>query len=282
MSPARPPEGAQRRSPEGEGDGVSSKGEVRHTIDGHVATVTLRNTGRYNAMSMGMWRALAQTMEWLQENETVRAVVLRGDGDKAFVSGADISEFGVQRSGHAAVQAYDAAVRAAQDGITHFPQPVIAAISGICYGGGLGLALACDLRYCAPNARFRMPAGRLGLGYAHGGIKRMVDVLGAARAAELFYTAQVFDAPQAATMGLVNAVPDEVFGRAHAVAADIASNAPLTLAAAKLAFGAVLAGSPPDQVAAVDAAVQACFTSSDYMEGRNAFAEKRPPRFTGR
>lgn len=282
MSTERAPEGAQYGgSPQGKVDRVRPTGEVRHTIDGFVATVTLHNPGRYNAMSLGMWLALAQTMERLREDGTVRAVVLRGDGDKAFVSGADISEFGVERSGDTAVKAYDAAVSAAQDGIAHFPRPVIAAISGICYGGGLGLALACDVRYCASNARFRMPAARLGLGYAHGGIKRMVDLLGAARAAELFFTAHVFDATQAATMGLVNAVHEDVFGRTHAVAADIASNAPMTLAAAKLAFGAVLAGSPPDQVAAVNTAVQACFSSNDYVEGRIAFVEKRPPRFTG-
>jgi len=261
---------------------ASPPGEVLLAVDGHVATVTLRNPGRYNAMSLGMWRALSQTLEQLRQNATVRVVVLRGDGDNAFVSGADISEFGVQRSDDASVQAYDAAVKGAQEGIARFPRPVIAAISGICYGGGLGLALASDLRYCAPNARFRMPAARLGLGYAHDGVKRMVDVLGAARAAEMFYTAQVFDATQAATMGLVNAVHDDLFGHVRTLAAEMATNAPLTLAAAKLAFNTVLDGSPPEQVAAVDAAVQACFSSSDYAEGRHAFAEKRPPRFTGR
>src|SRR5690606_7565238 len=102
----------------------------------------------------------------------------RGDGDKAFVSGADISEFGAQRNDVASVQSYDRAVKAAQDGIIAFPRPVVAAISGICYGGGLGLALSCDLRYCAPNARFRMPAARLGLGYSLDGVQRMVDVMG--------------------------------------------------------------------------------------------------------
>jgi enoyl-CoA hydratase len=208
--------------------------------------------------------------------------VLRGDGDKAFVSGADISEFGAQRSDPAGVQAYDIAVRRAQQGITTLRCPVIAAISGICYGGGLGLALACDLRYAASNARFRMPAGRLGLGYALDGIKRMVDVLGPARSAELFYTASVCDAPQALAMGLLNAVHDDVFAHVRQLAADIAGNAPLTLAAGKLAFNTVLGGSDPADAAAVDAAVKACFDSSDYIEGRAAFAQKRAPRFTGR
>lgn len=256
-------------------------GDVLCIVEGHVATITLRNEGRFNAMAFGMWCALSQTLERLRDDANVRAVVLRGDGEKAFVSGADISEFGSQRNDTASVQSYDLAVKAAQDGIVSFPRPVIAAISGICYGGGLGLALSCDLRYCAPNARFRMPAARLGLGYAHDGVKRMVDVLGVARASELFYAAAVVDAQTAASMGLVNSVRDDVFGWTTTVAADIASNAPMTVAAAKLAFNAVLGGSSPSQVAAVRAAVQACFSSHDYAEGRAAFAEKRTPRFTG-
>lgn len=256
--------------------------EVLHTIDGHVATVTLSNPGRFNAMSLGMWHALGDTLARLDADTAVRVVVLRGDGDKAFVSGADISEFEGQRSDPAGVQAYDMAVRRAQQGIMDLRCPVIAAISGICYGGGLGLALACDLRYAAPNARFRMPAARLGLGYALDGIKRMVDVLGPARSAEFFYTAQVCDAPLALQMGLLNALHDDVFAHVQQLAAGIAGNAPLTLAAGKLAFNTVLDGCDTARASAVDAAVRACFESSDYAEGRAAFAEKRPPRFTGR
>lgn len=256
--------------------------EVLHSIDGHVATVTLRNEGRFNAMTLGMWEALAETLDRLRADANVRAVVLRGHGDKAFVSGADISEFGARRNDPAAVLAYDLAVKRAQEGIEQFRCPVIAAISGICYGGGLGLALACDLRYAAPNARFRMPAARLGLGYALSGFKRMVDVLGPARTAEFFYTARVCDAAEAEAMGLLNQVRDDVFAHGQQVAQEIAGNAPLTLAAGKLALNTVLAGCDPGGVSAVDAAVQACFSSSDYAEGRAAFAEKRAPRFAGR
>ncbi len=255
---------------------------VLHTIAGHIATVTLRNEGRFNAMSLDMWNTLADTLALLQANADVRVVVLRGDGDKAFVSGADISEFGAQRNDPAGVQAYDLAVHRAQQGISQLRCPVIAAISGICYGGGLGLALACDLRYAAPNARFRMPAGRLGLGYALGGIKRMIDVLGPARSAEFFYTARVCDAAQALQMGLLNQVHDDVFTQVQQLALEVAANAPLTVAAGKLAFNAVLAARDPAQTAQVDAAVKACFDSSDYAEGRAAFAQKRAPRFTGR
>lgn len=256
--------------------------EVLLDTRGHVATITLRNEGRFNAMSMAMWLQLRETLDALNADRTVRVVVLRGDGDKAFVSGADISEFGEKRNDPVSVAAYDAAVANAQGALAGFRCPVIAAISGICYGGGLGLVMACDLRYAAPNARFRMPAARLGLGYAYAGIKRMVAVLGVAKASELFYTANVFTAADALRLGLVGALTDDVFAAAAETAEVIASNAPLTIQAGKQAFNAVLSGSAPDDQAAVDAAVKACFKSEDYAEGRAAFAEKRVPNFNAR
>lgn len=256
--------------------------DVTHSMEGHVATITLSNPGRFNAMSLAMWTQLANTLDQLSNDAAVRAVVLRGDGDKAFVSGADISEFDTQRNDPANVAKYDAAVDRAQTALAQFPRPVIAAISGICYGGGLGLAMACDIRYAAPNSRFRMPAARLGLGYALKGMRRLVDVLGVARASEVFYTARVLDATAAESMGVVNAVHDDVFAYASQTGAEIASNAPMTIATAKRAFSTLLAGSPEDDVQAVDAQVKACFASSDYAEGRKSFAEKRLPNFTGR
>lgn len=256
--------------------------EVLLAIDGHVATVTLRNEARYNAMTLGMWNTLGDTLDQLQADDHVRVLILRGASDKAFVSGADISEFATQRNDPAGVLAYDLAVKRAQSGITQLRCPVVAAISGICYGGGVGLALACDLRYGAPNSRFRMPAGRLGLGYALDGAKRMVDVLGPARTAEMFYTARVCDAPQALAMGLLNQIDADVFAHAQQVATEIAANAPLTLAAGKLAINTVLDGCVPSDALAVEQAVKACFSSLDYAEGRAAFSEKRTPRFTGR
>ena len=256
--------------------------DVIHTLDGDVATILLCNERRHNAMSLGMWTKLAQTLEQLRSDTAVRAVVVRGAGERAFVSGADISEFASKRSDGAGVAAYDEAVARALSGLSRFPRPIIAAISGICYGGGLGLALACDVRYGSPDATFRMPAARLGLGYSLQALKRMVQVLGVARASELFYTARVCGAQEAARIGLVNSVHEDVFAQAAQTAAEIASNAPMTVAAAKFAIATLLSGDEATGSEAVDAAVRACFESSDYVEGRKAFAEKRSPRFTGR
>jgi enoyl-CoA hydratase/carnithine racemase len=255
---------------------------VTHQVDGHVATITLSNPQRFNAMSLAMWNGLADTLQTLAANPDVRVVVLRGDGDRAFVSGADISEFGEQRNTDAGVVSYEVAVARALDALTRFARPVIAAISGICYGGGLGLALACDIRYAAPGSKFRMPAARLGLGYTLEGVQRMAAILGAARTAEMFYTARVIDAAQAAQFGLLNEIHDDVFAHAAQVARDIATNAPMTIAAGKLALNAVLCGVDDTAEQAVEAAVKACFASEDYVEGRKAFAEKRVPVFHNR
>jgi enoyl-CoA hydratase/carnithine racemase len=255
--------------------------DVLLTRDAHVATLTFSNERRFNAMSLSMWLKLGDLLESLNQDPEVRALVLRGQGDRAFVSGADISEFGEQRNDPASVANYDRAVSRAQGALAQFASPVIAAISGICYGGGLGLVLACDLRYASESAKFRMPAARLGLGYAYAGVKRMMAILGPAKASEVFYTAKVFEAKEAHALGLLNGVETDVFAKAHETAMLIAENAPLTIKAAKMAFNAALNGSAHGDVAAVDEAVKACFKSKDYAEGRAAFAEKRAPLFKG-
>lgn len=262
----------------------SAPGTVTLDISQGIARLTIHNPARYNAMSLAMWQRLAALTRQADRDPGVRLLVLEGSGDKAFVSGADISEFGAVRNSPDAVARYGAAVSAAQQGLTACSKPVVAAIRGICMGGGIGLALACDLRYCTDDARFRMPAARLGLGYDVAGIRRAVDVLGLAHATEIFFSAKDFDGAEAQRIGMVQScIPGPAFSSAvQEIATRIAGNAPLTLRAAKLAFRHVIDDPLARDAATVEQAIQACFDSADYQEGQQAFQEKRPPRFTGR
>jgi enoyl-CoA hydratase/carnithine racemase len=210
-------------------------------------------------------------------------VVLSGAGDKAFVSGADISKFESERAGAEAVAHYNATTAGFYQKLTTFPKPTIAAITGSCVGGGVALAICCDLRVCGQGSRFGIPAARLGLGYGFAGLKRLVDVVGPAFAKEMFFTARLFSAAEAYEMGLVNRVqPDpEVAGYVADYARTIALNAPLTVDSVKAIVGEVLKDPAERDLARCAALVDACFASRDYIEGRRAFLEKRTPEFTG-
>lgn len=260
-----------------------STGTVHLSVGGAVARVTLSNPGRYNAMSLSMWQALHETILAINDRPDIRVVLLRGDGDKAFVSGADISEFEAQRSSPDSVRAHDRVVDEAETALRDCAKPVVACIHGVCMGGGMAVALSCDLRYCARNARFRMPAARLGLGYPGDAMRRMVDAIGAARVAEVFYTARTFDGIEAERIGLVHSAHGEAElddAVEHIVSA-IAENAPLTIRAAKLAIRHSVGDPNGQESDSVERAIRLCSESSDYAEGRRAFMEKRTPRFTG-
>jgi enoyl-CoA hydratase/carnithine racemase len=251
--------------------------------EGGVGFLTFNNPERHNAVSLEMWEAAAGILEEFKNDKNIRVVVLSGAGGKAFVSGADISKFESERSSKDAVERYNVAVDKANTAVYEFPKPTIAMIRGYCIGGGVGLALCCDLRICSDNSKFGVPAAKLGLGYGFTGIKKLVDVVGPSFAKEIFYTARQFTAPEALAMGLVNRMLPEAELEKYVAdyAATISGNAPMTVDAVKFIVGeTVKPESKRDLKKAADL-VAACFASSDYIEGRKAFMEKRKPAFTG-
>lgn len=265
-------------------DASVQAGRVTLAVDGALATITLDQPARHNAMSLAMWRELAARVEEAVADDAVRAILVTGAGEKAFCSGADISEFGENRSTPEAGAAYDHVVDIGLEALRRAAKPTIAAIRGICFGGGLEVALCCDLRIAASGSRFRIPAARLGLGYAYENVALVVDRLGNDAAAEILFTAAILDAQDARRVGIISRIlPDERFAdEVAAFAGAIAGNAPLVLQAVKRALLEHAKPAQERDVASVQAAVAACQASADYREGRAAFREKREPRFTGR
>jgi enoyl-CoA hydratase len=252
-------------------------GTIRIEREGPIGFLTIDHPERRNALNAEMWRLIPPLVAELNADPEVRVLIVRGAGDQAFVSGADISEFSELRMGHDSAN-YDADNVLAFAALSQLPKPVIALIHGFCIGGGVAIALSADLRYAADDAVFAVPAARLGLGYPPAGTRALCEVLGPAQAKELVFTARRFDAREAVRLGLVNEVfpKAELAARVLAIATGIAENAPLTLAAFKQG-----AASQRDDAAA-DAAVARCYASVDYREGVQAFLDKRSPRFHGR
>jgi enoyl-CoA hydratase/carnithine racemase len=263
---------------------MNSSEKILTSVDGAVATLTFNNPERHNAMSFEMWHATADALEGLAADPLVRVVILTGAGGKAFVSGADISKFETERASADAVAAYNAATDRVHTALLNYEKPTIALIRGFCLGGGVNIAVCCDLRIANEAARFAVPAAKLGLGYGYSAIRRLMDLIGPQFVQEILFTARQFDAADALRVGLVNRiVPDpEIIAHVRELAGTIAGNAPMTIRAVKRIVREALKDPKDRDLAACDALVQQCFESADYQEGRRAFMEKRKPIFTGK
>lgn len=260
---------------------VMANGRLLVTRQKAVARITFNNPKRMNAMSLDMWQGLSETLDELTRDDRIRVVVLCGAGETAFVSGADISEFESQRSSEDSVRKYNRISETADRALYDFPKPTIAEIKGYCIGGGMGLAIGCDIRICADDARLGITAAKLGLGYGYDGVRKLVSLAGPEVAAQILYSARLFPAEAAQRMGLISEIVPrgDLAQTVTDLAIQIATNAPKTVRTAKAAIRAVLQPDGPIDRATVDRLVADCFASDDYAEGYLAFAEKREPKF---
>ncbi|MCR9176577.1 MAG: enoyl-CoA hydratase [Alphaproteobacteria bacterium] len=250
---------------------------------GMVGVVTFNNPAKHNAMSLDMWVGAREAIATFSDDDDIRCVVLTGAGDKAFVAGADISKFEKERSSVDHIEVYNQAVSDFHDTVQGLTKPTIGRINGYCIGGGLAIALDCDIRIASDDSRFAVPAAKLGIGYAFDGVRRLYDIVGPQFVAEIFYTARQFDAEEARIMGLVNRVVPkaELDDVVWPLAERIAGNAPLSVQAVKASLIELAKPQGDWDLSKPDVAVRKCFGSTDYKEGRTAFMEKRKPNFTG-
>ena len=265
-------------------DYTSPTERVQLRLDGAALHVVFNNLARHNALSVDMWGAVPAVLAQAAADERVRLVVFSGAGEKAFVSGADISQFEDLRAAQAAVKQYEALAEDALTSIQNFAKPTLACIRGWCIGGGVNVAIACDIRIAASNAQFSIPAARLGLGYRTSAMENLVDLIGPGAAKDLFFTARRIDAAEALRLGLISrsCEPEALPALLAEYTGSIGENAPLTIGAAKGVIAEILKPSPDLDAERCRQLVLACFESQDYAEGRRAFMEKRKPRFLGR
>jgi len=261
----------------------STTERVEAWLDQTTLHLRFNNPARLNALAVDMWEAIPPLLAQAAEDERVRLVVFSGAGDKAFVSGADISQFEDMRAARAAVTHYETIAEAALMGIHRFGKPTLACIRGFCVGGGVNVAISCDLRIASSDSVFFIPAARLGLGYRHSALKNLVDLIGPGAAKDLFFTARRINADEAKALGLINRVcaPDALPGLLAEYTSALAENAPLTVRAAKAVIGEILKPAADFDAGRCQSLIRGCFDSDDYAEGRRAFMEKRKPVFTG-
>ncbi|HEX7607571.1 MAG TPA: enoyl-CoA hydratase [Usitatibacter sp.] len=262
---------------------VSTTERVKSWVDGNVLHIRFNNPAKHNALSVDMWEAVPPLLEKAERDDNVRVVVLSGEGEKAFISGADISQFEDMRAAKEAVKRYEAMAEAALQGIHDFAKPTVACIRGYCIGGGVNVAICCDIRIASENSIFSIPATRLGLGYRYSAMKNLTDLVGPGFAKDIFFTARRLDAAEALRIGLINRVaePDGLEALLAEYTGAITTGAPLTIKAGKRIIRDVLKADGADMDLARKLILD-CFESEDYAEGRKAFMEKRKPVFKGK
>jgi enoyl-CoA hydratase len=262
----------------------STTERVKAWLDGQALHIRFNNPAKHNALSLDMWEAVPPLFERAAKDDDVRMVVFSGEGERAFVSGADISQFEDMRAAQEAVKKYEAIAEAALEGIYEFAKPTLALIRGYCIGGGVNVAIACDLRLAASTSTFSIPASRLGLGYRFSAMRNLTNLVGSGNAKDIFFTGRRFDGAEALRMGLVNRIAEP--GQLEALLAEyttaIGTGAPLTIKAGKRIIREVLELGEDFDRDLCRNLILACFESDDYIEGRRAFMEKRKPVFKGK
>ena len=262
---------------------LSGTERVKTWLDGPVLHVRFNNPEKHNALSVDMWEAVPALLDKAAKDDNVRMVVFSGDGGRSFVSGADISQFEDLRAAKEAVKRYEAVAEAALQGIHDFEKPTVACIRCYCIGGGVNVAISCDIRIASSNSVFSIPATRLGLGYRYSAMKNLTDLVGPGNAKDIFFTARRLDAAEALRIGLINRVaePDGLEALLAECTTAITTGAPLTIKAGKRIIRDVLKTGDADMELARKLILD-CFESEDYIEGRRAFMEKRKPVFRGK
>jgi enoyl-CoA hydratase len=259
-------------------------GKMLQKVEDGVGVITFNNPEKRNAMSLDMWEGLGKALIELRDDAQVRVVILTGAGDKAFVSGADISQFEKTRHNAEASEEYSKKSAAQRALLADYPKPIIACIRGFCLGGGMQVAMAADIRIASENSQFGIPAAKLGIAYGYDGLRNLVSLVGPSWARLIMYTGMRIDSAEAVRIGLVDrVVPDtELWNATMEIARTISGNAPLAIKAAKITIAQILKDPGERDMGAIKAIGTACMDSEDFREGRTAFMDKRKPQFKGR